>query len=95
MDRASENGADSEHTGIGFARNKTGSSAQHLDGGDSQGRSSPFDPFAYDYCHGELGLGDWFYKYDFMDEYLDFLAGSAGDPPVRDTGIDTAPDNHV
>ena len=40
----------SEHTGIGFARNNTGPSAQHLDGGGSEGRSSPFDPFVYDLC---------------------------------------------
>ena len=50
VDSASEGGAESEHTGIGSARNNTGPSAQHLDGGGSEGRSSPFDPFVYDLC---------------------------------------------
>ena len=27
-----------------------------------------------------------------MDEYLDFLAESAGEPPVSDAGIDPGPD---
>ena len=30
-----------------------------------------------------------------MDEYLDFLAESAGEPPVSDAGIDLDPDYHV
>ena len=30
-----------------------------------------------------------------MDEYLDFLAESAGELPVSDAGIDSGPDYHV
>ena len=55
VDSASKGGAESEHTGIGFARNSTGPSAQHLDGGGSEGRSSPFDPFVYDLCSSISG----------------------------------------
>ena len=55
VDSASEGGAESEHTGIGFARNSTGPSAQHLDGGGSEGRSRLFDPFVYDLCSSISG----------------------------------------
>ena len=93
---ASEGGAESEHTGIEFTRNSnTGPSGQHLDGGGSDGRSSPFDPFAYDCCQGQLGLGGWSCTYNVMDEYLVFVTGSAGDPPESDAGIDTGPNYHV
>ena len=96
MDSASERGAESEHSGIELVRNcNTGPSAQHLDGENSGGRSSPFDPFAYDVCQGKLGLGDWSCTYNILDEYLAFVARSAGEPPVSDAGIDAGPDYHV
>ena len=88
-------GVESEHTGIGFARNNTGPSAQHLGGGGSEGHSSSFDPFVYDIYQGQLGLGDWSCTDNAMDEYLDFLAGSAGDPPVSDVVIETGPDYNI
>ena len=59
VDSSSERGAKSEHTGTGFTSNNTGPSAQHLDGGGSEERSSPFDPFVYDLYQGSLDLGDW------------------------------------
>ena len=95
VDSASEGGVESEHTGIGFARKNTGPSAQHLGGGGSEGHSSPFDPFVYDIYQGQLVLGDWSCTDKSMDEYLDFLAGSAGDPPVGDVVIETGPDYNV
>ena len=30
-----------------------------------------------------------------MNEYLDFLAESANEPPVSDAGIDSGPDYHI
>ena len=95
MDSASEGEVESEHTGIGFARNNTGPSAQHLDGGGSEGHSSPFDPFVYDIYQGQLGLGDWSCTDNAMDKYLDFLAGGAGDLPVSDVILETGPDDNV
>ena len=76
VDGASEGGAESEHTGIGFARNNAGPAAQHLDGGGSEGRSSPFDPFVYDLCSSISGNrtisrllnGCDFYPNDFRRE---------------------------
>ena len=59
MDSASEVGVESEHTDIGFARNNTGPSAQHLGGGGSEGHPSPFDPFVYDIYQGQHGLEDY------------------------------------
>ena len=94
-DSAIEGGAESEQSGTGFAKNNTGPSAQHLGGWGSEGRSSPFDPFAYHIYQGQLGLVDWSCTDNAMDEYLDFLAGSAGKPSVSDAGIDTGPDYHV
>ena len=95
VDSASEGGVESEHIGIGFARNNTGPSAQHLGGGGSEGHPSPFDPFVYDIYQGQLGLGDWSCIDNAKDEYLDFLAGSAGDTPVSDVVIETGPDYNV
>ena len=89
VDSASEGQTESEYTGIRFARNTTGPSTQHLDGGGSEGRSSPLDPFAYDLCQGQLDLDDLSCPDNVMDEYLDFMAGSAGERPVSDAGIDT------
>ena len=95
VDSVSEGGVESEHTGIGFARNNTGLSAQHLGGGGSEGHSSPFDPFVYDIYQGQLGLGDWSCTDNAMDEYLDLLAGSARDPSMSDVVIETGPDYNV
>ena len=95
VDSASEGGVESEHTGIGFTRNNTGPSAQHLGGEGSEGHSSPFDPSVYGIYQGQLGLGGWSCTDNAMDEYLDFLAGSARDPPVSDVVIETGPDNNV
>ena len=95
-DSAIEGGAESEHTGTGFARNNTGPSAQHLDGWGSEGRLNLFGPFAYDLSQGQPGLGDWSCTDNVMDEYnLDFLAESAGEPPVSDAGIDSGPGYHA
>ena len=95
MDSASEGGVESKHTGIGFTRNNTGPSAQHLGGGGSEGHSSPFGPFVCDIYQGQLGHGDWSCTDKAMDWYLDFLAESAGDPPVSDVVIETGPDYNV
>ena len=38
VDSASEGGAESEYIGVRFARSNTGPSAQHVDGGGSEGR---------------------------------------------------------
>ena len=76
VDSSSERGEEREHNGIGFARNNsTGPSAQHLDSGDSERRSSLFDPFTYDLCEGQLGLEDWFCTGNVLNDYLDFLGG--------------------
>ena len=95
VDSSSERGTKSEHTGTGFARNNTGPSTQHLDGGGSEGHSSPTDPFVYDLYQGPLDLGGWSCTDDDMDEYLDVLARSTGEPPVGDAGINAGPDYHV
>ena len=68
--------------------NSTGPSAQHLDGGGSERRSSLFDPFTYDLCQGQLGLEDWSCTDNVLNDYLDFLWGIAGEPPVSGNGID-------
>ena len=95
VDRSSERRAKSEHTGTGFAKNNTDLSTQHLDDGGNEEHSSPMDPFVYDLYQGPLDLGGWSCTNDDMDEYLEFLPRSAGEPPVDDAGIDTGSDYHV
>ena len=45
--------------GVRFARSNIDPSAQHVDGGGSEGHSNPFDPFTYDLRQRQLGLEDW------------------------------------
>ena len=95
VDRPSERGAKSEHTGTGFTNNNTDPSTLHLDDGGNEEHSSPMDPFVYDLYQGPFDLGGWSCTDDDMDEHIQFSPRSAGEPPVGDAGIDTGSDYHV
>ena len=104
VDSAGDGGAESEHIGIGFARNNsTGPFAQYLHGEGSEERISPSELFAYGRFKGQLGharsnsygVGYWSCTDNVMNNYLDFLEGSGGEPPVSDVGIDAGPDYRV